>query len=404
MNAVGIDVSKGKSMIAVMRPFGEVVASPYEVNHTCSELKELTKFLKSLKGETRVIMEYTGKYFEPIAKHLHEAGLFVSVVNAILVHDYGGNTLRRGKTDKKDAIKLANYALDRWVDLVEYIPEEEIRQTLKVYNRQYNQYVKLKVMLKNNLISILDQTFPNVNKLFSAPPRKADGHEKWIDFAAKFWHHECVSKLSENAFKERYQKWCKRAGYNYSDAKATEIYIKSQQQVHSLPKSEATKLLVIQAILQLNTIAETLAAIINEMRRLSAMLPEYDVVMAMHGVGDTLGPQLMAEIGDVRRFYSKKALVAFAGLDAPPYQSGTFEAQSRSISKRGSASLRKTLFQIMSCILQTSSLDEPVFQFLDKKRADGKHYYVYMMAAANKFLRIYYARVKEHLEQLENIA
>lgn len=404
MNAVGIDVSKGKSMIAVMRPFGEVVASPYEVNHTFSALEELTKFLKSLKGETRVIMEYTGKYFEPIAKHLHEAGIFVSVVNAILVHDYGGNTLRRGKTDKKDAIRLANYALDRWVDLVEYIPEDEIRQTLKVYNRQYNQYVKLKVMLKNNLISVLDQTFPDANKLFSTPPRKTDGHEKWIDFAAKFWHHECVSEISENAFKERYQKWCKRAGYNYSESKATEIYNMSQQQVHTLPKSDATKLLVTQAILQLNTIAETLAAIINEMRRLSAMLPEYDVVMAMHGVGDTLGPQLIAEIGDVRRFYSKKALVAFAGLDSPPYQSGSFEAQSRSISKRGSASLRKTLFQIMSCILRTASLDEPVFQFLDKKRTDGKHYYVYMMAGANKFLRIYYARVKEHLEQLENIA
>ena len=43
MNAVGIDISKGKSMIAVMRPFGEVVASPYEVNHTFSELEELTR-------------------------------------------------------------------------------------------------------------------------------------------------------------------------------------------------------------------------------------------------------------------------------------------------------------------------------------------------------------------------
>lgn len=404
MNAVGIDVSKGKSMIAVMRPFGEVVVSPYEVNHTFSELEELTRLLKSLKGETRVIMEYTGKYFEPIAKQLHEAGIFVSVVNAILVHDYGGNTLRRGKTDKKDAIKLANYALDRWVDLVEYIPEDEIRQTLKVYNRQYNQYVKLKVMLKNNLISVLDQTFPDVNKLFSSPPRKLDGHEKWIDFAAKFWHCECISKLSENTFKERYQKWCKRAGYNYSETKATEIYDRVQHQVHTLPKNDATKLLVTQAILQLNAIAETLAAIINEMRRLSAMLPEYDVVMAMHGVGDTLGPQLMAEIGDVRRFYSKKALVAFAGLDSPPYQSGTFEAQSRSISKRGSSSLRKTLFQVMSCVLQSSAFDDPVYQFLDKKRADGKHFYVYMMAGANKFLRIYYARVKEFLLQLENVA
>lgn len=163
-------------------------------------------------------------------------------------------------------------------------------------------------------------------------------------------------------------------------------------------------MLVTQAILQLNAIAETLAAIINEMRRLSAMLPEYDVVMAMHGVGDTLGPQLMAEIGDVRRFYSKKALVAFAGLDSPPYQSGTFEAQSRSISKRGSSSLRKTLFQVMSCVLQSSVFDDPVYQFLDKKRADGKHFYVYMMAGANKFLRIYYARVKEFLLQFENVA
>ena len=60
MNAVGIDVSKGKSTIAVMRPFGEVVASPYEAGHTESELKELTRFLKSLPGETRVLMEYTG--------------------------------------------------------------------------------------------------------------------------------------------------------------------------------------------------------------------------------------------------------------------------------------------------------------------------------------------------------
>jgi transposase len=120
MNAVGIDVSKGKSMIAVIRPFGEVVASPFEVSHTANDLKNLAKFLKGLNGETRVIMEYTGNYFQPIACVLHKAGIFVCVINAILVHDYGGNTLRRGKTDKKDAIKLANYAIDRWLDLAKF--------------------------------------------------------------------------------------------------------------------------------------------------------------------------------------------------------------------------------------------------------------------------------------------
>jgi len=182
MNAVGIDVSKGKSMVAIMRPFGEVVASPFEVVHTADELKELANFLKSLQGETRVIMEYTGKYFLPIAHYLHKAGIFVSVVNTILVHDYSANTLRRCKTDRKDAIKLANYALDRWINLAEYIPADDIRQMLKSYNRQYNQYIKLKVTLKNNLISLLDQSFPDVNTLFSSVPRR-DGHEKWVDFA-----------------------------------------------------------------------------------------------------------------------------------------------------------------------------------------------------------------------------
>ncbi len=398
MNAVGIDVSKGKSMVFIMRPYGEVVVSPYEVSHTKDDLKKLANVLKRLDGETRVVMEYTGRYYQPIADYLHDAGIFVSVVNAILPHDFGGNTLRRGKTDKKDAIKLAGYALNHWVNLVEYIPEDDIRQMLKTYNRQYNQYMKLKIMLKNNLITLLDQTFPDANTFFTTPPRY-DGHEKWIDFVGKFWHCQCVSGMSETSFTERYRKWCKKEGYNYSIKKATDIYKRSVNLVCILPKDDCTKLLINQSVSQLKSIAETLSVIMNEMRRLSALLPEYPVVMAMHGVGRTLGPQLIAEIGDVLRFHSKKALVAFAGIDAPPYQSGSFDAKSRNISKRGSSSLRKTLFQVMACVLRLSSSKEPVFQFIDKKRSEGKHYYVYMMAAANKFLRIYYARVKEYLDQ-----
>lgn len=135
MNSVGIDVSKGKSMIAVMRPFGEVICSPFEVSHTSSELSTLARRLKSLDGEIRVVMEATGNYHLLIAMALHEAGLYVSVVNAMLVHDYGNNMLRRAKTDKKDAIKLANYGLDRWLTLVKFTPEEENRMLLKTCYR-----------------------------------------------------------------------------------------------------------------------------------------------------------------------------------------------------------------------------------------------------------------------------
>ena len=127
MNSVGIDVSKGKSMVAIMRPFGEVVASPFEINHTDSGLFEIIKLLKSLPGETRVVMEFTGTYHAPIAMALNNSGFYVSVVNPKLVHDYGKNSLRRAKTDKKDAIKLANYGLDHWHTLQKYVPEEDTR-------------------------------------------------------------------------------------------------------------------------------------------------------------------------------------------------------------------------------------------------------------------------------------
>ena len=189
MNCVGIDVSKGKSMIAVMRPFGEVVISPFEIRHTTSELSELAKRLKSLDGETRVVMESTGNYHVPVAWLLQDAGLYVSVVNALLVHDYGNNSLRRAKTDKKDAVKLANYGLDHWLTLTRYVPEANTRLLLKNCYRQYQQYSKVHTMLKNNLISLLDAVFPEVNCLFNSTPRD-DGSEKWVDFVSALWHFQ----------------------------------------------------------------------------------------------------------------------------------------------------------------------------------------------------------------------
>ena len=383
-----------------MRPFGEVVLSPFEVRHSSSELSKLAKLLKSLNGESRVVLESTGNYHAPVAKMLHDAGLYVSVVNAMLVHDYGNNSLRRAKTDKKDAVKLANYCLDHWLSLPRYVPEENTRLLLKNCYRQYQQYAKVQTMLKNNLISLLDMIFPAVNRLFSSSAR-ADGSEKWVDFIDAFWHVQCVAGLSVNAFSAKYLKWCRKHGYNFSEEKALEIHRTAREHVAVMPKSETTKLLVKQAVAQLRTVSSAKAALQNEMDALAASLPEYPVVMDMFGVGPKLGSQLMAEIGDVRRFHSKKALVAYAGIDAPPYQSGQLSVHSRSISKRGSPALRRTLFLVMRVYLQCSPPDEPVYQYMAMKRAEGKPYLVYMMASANKFLRRYYATVKAYLNTLE---
>lgn len=397
MNAVGVDISKGKSMVAVMQPPGIVVAEPFEVSHNGQELKELVERLKLLPGETKVVMEYTGTYYEPIANALHDAGIFVSIVNPLLIDDYGTNRVRKVKTDKKDAFKIANYTLNKWLELREYIPAEDTRKTLKVLNRQYAQYSKILVMQKNNLIALLDSCFPSANTLFSSPRRESDGHEKWVDFVIQFPHTDSVSKLCPSAFKAKYQSWCKANRYNYSESKATQIYAYSRTQVSALPMTDSVIKIVEESAKLLNSTLETLSALRNEMDKLASTLPEYQTVMSLYGVGRVSCSQLIAEIGDIRRFEHSKSIVAMAGIDPPPNQSGQVDVKSRSISKRGSPLLRKTLFLIMQVILQNKPINEPVYQFLDRKRSEGKPYRVYMIAAANKFLRIYYARVKEAL-------
>lgn len=88
------------------------MAKPFTVRHTGNEFKELAGYLKSLDGETMAIMEYTGRYYEPIPQFLYDAGLYVSAVNPKLIKVYGNKSLRRVKTDKADSRKIARYGLD----------------------------------------------------------------------------------------------------------------------------------------------------------------------------------------------------------------------------------------------------------------------------------------------------
>ena len=396
MNAVGIDVSKGKSMVAILRPYGEIISTPFEIKHTSSDINALVEQIKSVEGESRIVMEHTGRYYEVLAHQLSQANLFVSTVNPKLIKDFDNDSLRKVKSDKADAVKIARYALDKWQNLKQYSVMDELRSQLKTMNRQFGFYMKHKTAMKNNLIGILDQTYPGANTYFDSPAR-SDGTQKWVDFTSTYWHVDCVRKMSSNAFIDHYQKWCKRNKYNFSQAKAEEIYGTAKELVPVLPKDEVTKLIIKQAVDQLNSASQTVENLRTLMNETASKLPEYPVVMQMKGVGPSLGPQLISEIGDVTRFHSKGALTAFAGVDPGVNESGTYAQKSVPTSKRGSADLRKSLFQVMDALIKTMPQDDPVYLFLDKKRAQGKPYYVYMTAGANKFLRIYYGRVNEYL-------
>ena len=101
MNAVGIDVSKGKSTVTIRKPRDVVLMSPYDIPHTQSAINDLIKQTKSLEGETKVCMEHTGRYYEPVATWLSDAGIFVSAVNPILIRDFGDDSLRNPRQIKQ---------------------------------------------------------------------------------------------------------------------------------------------------------------------------------------------------------------------------------------------------------------------------------------------------------------
>ncbi len=395
MFAVGVDVSNARSTVAVLQSKTKIAIKPFEVQHTADGFAALTKKLAALDGEARIVMEHTGRYYESFAMSMHQAGFFVSAINPLAIKEYqDGITVRKVKTDKADAVKIARFALDNWEILPQYTPMDTIRYNLKTMHRQFQLSSKTKTALNNNLIALMEQSYPGVDKYFDSPVRP-DGSQKWVDYVDTFWHVDCVAKLSQKDFVDRYQKWCKRHGYNFSEKKAVELYTDAKQKFALVPKSDTCKLLVKEAVSQLNAVSRTVEIYRAEMDRLASQLPEYDTAMSMTGVGKSMGPQLMAEIGDISCFAHQKSLVGFAGTDPIKDDSGDKISDSKPSSKRGSPYLRKTLFVIMSILLQLQPEDDPVYQFLDKKRSEGKKYYVYMTAGMTKFLRVYYGKVRD---------
>ena len=145
MISVGIDVSKGKSTVCILKPYGEIVASPFEVMHTESELKNLIQMIQRLDGEIRIVMEATGIYHLPMLSALQDQNFFVAVINPFEMKEYASRGLRRVKTDKLDSITIANYGIDNWYRLENHQGSDDVYSELKLLGRQYCHYMELHV-------------------------------------------------------------------------------------------------------------------------------------------------------------------------------------------------------------------------------------------------------------------
>ena len=312
MISVGIDVSKGKSTVCIMKPCGEILESPFDIGHTADELDSLISLIK-------------------------------------------------------------------------------LYDELKFLARQYYQVTGMLVKSKVNFSNLLDQVMPKINDVLS---NQGENH-KLTEFVSRYIHFQNILDMGEMKFTSDYCKWAKKKGYRLNERKAAEILALAQNGIPTLPNSQSVKIAVSEAVKLIHSIEESRNTILAQMQDLCNTLPEYSVVKEMDCIGDTLAPRIIAEIGDVRRFKNKHSLIAYAGIDAPPYQSGAFHASERHISKRGNSYLRKTGYEIMQSLIKHKPADNAVYDFIQKKRSEGKCGKEAMIAGLNKFLRVYYGKVME---------
>ena len=397
MISVGIDISKGKSTVCILKPYGEIVCSPFEVQHTDKELNSLHDLLSKIDGEIRIVMEATGIYHLPILSYLQDKEYFVSVINPYVMKKFSkDNNIRGAKTDRLDSITIANYGIKKWFKLQKYESDEATYAELKLLGRRYRYYMELHVKALQELTHILDYTMPGIKKVFNSW-NEANGKDKLSDFVEAFWHFDLITSIGKEKFVEEYLNWAKEKKYHQSKSKAEEVFDLATNGIPTLSSSTpSTKMLVEEAVKVLRAIDSSLYSILSRMQELAKSLPEYSTVRSMGGVGEVLAPKLIAEIGDVRKFHSAKALIAWAGIDPPPYESGQFIGSNRRITKKGSSTLRKVGYEVMRVLKShREPEDAAVYKYILKKEAEGKCKKQAKIAGLNKFLRIYYARVSE---------
>lgn len=394
MIAVGIDVSKSKSTVAILDSYGTVLAAPFNMAHTQPEMNALVSRLKAFDEPVTILLEYTGHYHYPVLKKLQEEGFPVCVVNPYQMKKYGDVEIRKAKTDKKDALRIATYALEKSYKLVPYSSMEQKYEDLKFLSRQYQQRISFVSTLKVQLINLLDQTMPGITKILVLKSRDPDKCALLL-FIKRYNSFDEIQRIGKTRFLSTYATLMKKTPDRYAPKKGLEIYELARDSITTRGEDPYIWAAQNQCVDLLATAQNAADEIITQMQNIAETIPEYKVLRAMNGVGDRLGPVILAEIGDIRRFHSAKALNSFAGNDAPPYQSGQFESRNRHISKRGSSALRKACFEVMQALKLTKPQDDPVYQFILKKEQEGKPYNVAKMAGVNKFLRIYYARAME---------
>lgn len=386
--SVGIDVAKDKHDCFIMNSEGEVLEKSFTITNNKEGFDLLLQTIRShtkKKDIIKVGLEATGHYSYNILGFLLDNDLPVYLINPLQTNLYRkGQTLRKTKTDKVDSRMIASFILSN-VELKPYSRQLYHMNELKSLTRYRQDLVKERGKLKTSVSRLVNIVFPELETLFSSIHLNTvyDLLTKYP--GANFIADANLTALSNLVLKSSKGKFKKDFTVNLRETarKSIGTYIPAQS------------LELKQTINHIQSISKDIDVVDKEIDNFLNKYPS--VIRTIPGFGNTLTAIIISEIGDVFLFDSPDKLLAFAGCSPTMYQSGKLESSRAKMEKRGSKYLRHALFLATARICTY----DPMFkEYLDKKRKEGKHYFVALSHATKKLVRVIYHMIINNEEYI----
>jgi transposase len=382
MYYVGIDIAKRSHCLAVVDRGGAKLLSHFTVSNDITGFREVIEALSSVgvtHKNSKVAIEATGHYGTNLTAYLIDYGFEVCIVNPILTRQFQkAQSVRKVKNDAFDSMSLA-----KWLRFenppASKLPSPEVLELKRLARFRTFQSQSISEA-KNKVIAILDQIFPEYEKIFSDIFGKAS--------MAVLLHYKTPQALSHACVCELTRLLKEKSGNKLGQTKALMLKESAQS---SIGLDDANSF-----SLELECLLEQICNIQKAMKKIDVRLEELlgqsqTTIKTIPGIGTVCAGTILGEIGDIERFSKPSKLVAYAGLDSTVHQSGEFTGSKNRLSKRGSRYLRWALYMAAD---SARKYDPHLSEYYAKKRSEGKSHRSAVCAIARKLCNIIYALLK----------
>lgn len=385
MYFVGIDISKYKHDCFICTETGEVIEENLSFTNTNEGFIQLLNLLKSLDNsqEIRIGFEATGHYGMNLKLFLEKNNYTFMEFNPALVKRFiSTQTLRRTKTDKKDAMLITKYLIS--VDYKPHPKQFYHKYSLKSLSRMREKLVKQRSYYEVQITNVLDIIFPEYKPFFNNDFTKTSFYilnkYKSPDKIKNMKDFDSIRKVSHGKF----------TSANF--IKLKELAKNSIGISNDIFETELESLLILHSGIEveINKLETKIESIIKELN---------PPILSIRGIGIISCAGIISEFGDITRFKSADACVAFAGIEPSISQSGN-ESHTGHMVKHGSGHLRYFLMNAADYVF----MHESAFtEFYYKKRSEGKSHRVALTHVAKKLVRIIYKLESENITFNSNI-